>query len=659
MSLVPAERTLTLNEVATLINECLQQKARSAPDTDAKKFLLSSNLSAVSGSFATPPSSGSQTMGMYLTKSHRLTGPGSIKKSMKPGSLKINNIILRPGIIDACRMSHSAMKPDAATSFVNAEITDSNTTMREFLYSLAYKTFPKREEIEDGYYYVFEDANGKRLEREDFKYGIFFDGVIVQPTTYTRLLDLPFVVESTNTKTAKPVNITCYVELEDLHTIRSYLKKTSESEDNLIEDMFYRGGGGVKKKKAKKQLSSFAVDVHDENVNVLNRPVTKAASSKHTAQAASRKVDGETTEKEALDSSTLSELSTLKFSETQNEADDDWKDPQAEKIQQEPVKIHEYDCGTKAFNCTRVTGVQLPSDFNRYTVGVLGNHQSGKRYWGGDGKVPGFSYAFGMKVCRQVKDSAYYQRELKQASLCCRLAHKWNTTVNNTSGATFTVGKKLLLEYALDFCWGQCFPYWILEPHLHSFETYNLSNGYIPGRDSVKNKQTWEVAQAFSHWTYEYSKRELMVLNVEGGTVGSETFFTNLVPVFHTSGDFPHGRYYPDTEDGNAKIKRFTLRHECNKFCNMANLGSLLKFDESTPVSPVKSTPVSPVQSVTSSVTARRLGAVHTHSFTTDASASSRAGRKREIPKKLQDGASDEMLLACDKQSRTKEKKKK
>jgi len=82
--------------------------------------------------------------------------------------------------------------------------------------------------------------------------------------------------------------------------------------------------------------------------------------------------------------------------------------------------------------------------------------------------------------------------------------------------------------------------------------------------DSKKNSNSeiLLLAQSFSHFTYEYTKHKLMVVDVQGAKVGDQYLLTD--PVIHS---IQIEKFSP-TNLGNKGMNQFMKNHCCNKFCN-------------------------------------------------------------------------------------------
>lgn len=79
-----------------------------------------------------------------------------------------------------------------------------------------------------------------------------------------------------------------------------------------------------------------------------------------------------------------------------------------------------------------------------------------------------------------------------------------------------------------------------------------------------------EAILAFSHWTYEYTNRELLVLDLQG--VGADLTDPSLIRVDDkSSGEMAFG----PANLGDDAIQSFVLKHTCNSCCKKLGLSDL------------------------------------------------------------------------------------
>ncbi|XP_022611056.1 transient receptor potential cation channel subfamily M member 6-like [Seriola dumerili] len=87
-----------------------------------------------------------------------------------------------------------------------------------------------------------------------------------------------------------------------------------------------------------------------------------------------------------------------------------------------------------------------------------------------------------------------------------------------------------------------------------------------------------EMLLAFSHWTYEYSSRELLVLDIQG--VGEELTDPTVIMADDHSGSRSEMLFGPDNL-GDAAINGFLQKHSCSVCCRRLGLEDLRKHLDS------------------------------------------------------------------------------
>ena len=75
-----------------------------------------------------------------------------------------------------------------------------------------------------------------------------------------------------------------------------------------------------------------------------------------------------------------------------------------------------------------------------------------------------------------------------------------------------------------------------------------------------------DIPQAFSHWTYQYTKRELLVCDLKGTAGKSQFTFTD--PAIHSTEPGKYG----GTDHGDKGKLRFFETHVCNSLCKRLRL---------------------------------------------------------------------------------------
>lgn len=87
-----------------------------------------------------------------------------------------------------------------------------------------------------------------------------------------------------------------------------------------------------------------------------------------------------------------------------------------------------------------------------------------------------------------------------------------------------------------------------------------------------------EMLLAFSHWTFEYSRRELLVLDIQG--VGEELTDPTVIMADDQSGSRSEMLFGPDNL-GDAAINGFLQKHSCGSCCHKLGLKDLRKRPDS------------------------------------------------------------------------------
>ncbi|KTF87213.1 hypothetical protein cypCar_00043657, partial [Cyprinus carpio] len=96
------------------------------------------------------------------------------------------------------------------------------------------------------------------------------------------------------------------------------------------------------------------------------------------------------------------------------------------------------------------------------------------------------------------------------------------------------------------------------------FRKYNNNTG----EEILPSSGLEEAILAFSHWTYEYTNRELLVLDLQG--VGADLTDPSLIRVDDksSSGEMAFG----PANLGDDAIQSFVLKHTCNSCCKKLGL---------------------------------------------------------------------------------------
>ncbi|XP_057687570.1 transient receptor potential cation channel subfamily M member 6 isoform X2 [Corythoichthys intestinalis] len=101
-----------------------------------------------------------------------------------------------------------------------------------------------------------------------------------------------------------------------------------------------------------------------------------------------------------------------------------------------------------------------------------------------------------------------------------------------------------------------------------NFRKYNNNTG----EEITPSCSLEELLLSFSHWTYEYSSRELLVLDVQG--VGEELTDPTVIMAEVHSGSMGEMAFGPDNL-GDAAITAFLQKHTCSACCRMFGLSAL------------------------------------------------------------------------------------
>ena len=163
-------------------------------------------------------------------------------------------------------------------------------------------------------------------------------------------------------------------------------------------------------------------------------------------------------------------------------------------------------------------------------------------------------------VIKSIKQSGYqlahFFEDMRCRSLCKAFALLFNAMVN----FLFTIG-------FLDFVVATCVrsekgEYLSLEPFIEgNFVEYNNNRGFVNGNLAEQSNQ---LAQGFSHFTFERSRGQFLVSNLHG--VGP--VLTN--PSIHTRD--PRRFQLRGMNLGEDGFKFFFSTHKCNGFCRMLQL---------------------------------------------------------------------------------------
>ncbi|XP_061672748.1 transient receptor potential cation channel subfamily M member 6 isoform X2 [Syngnathoides biaculeatus] len=106
-----------------------------------------------------------------------------------------------------------------------------------------------------------------------------------------------------------------------------------------------------------------------------------------------------------------------------------------------------------------------------------------------------------------------------------------------------------------------------------NFRKYNNNTG----EEITPSCPLEELLLAFSHWTYEYSREELLVLDVQG--VGEELTDPTVVMAETGSGGASEMLFGPDNL-GVSAIEAFLQKHSCGAFCHALGLSAFRRHPD-------------------------------------------------------------------------------
>ena len=157
--------------------------------------------------------------------------------------------------------------------------------------------------------------------------------------------------------------------------------------------------------------------------------------------------------------------------------------------------------------------------------------------------------------------------------------NKFTIALNNAYGR-----KKGDIEYKE---YATAFPLYLLEIKEELFEEhkyilyqsyfedeyikYNNNTGWVNDKKSDLNL----LAQAFSHFTYDYSRGAILIVDIQG--VGKDNELTLTDPVIHSP---MYGDKFGSTNFKKKGILRFFKTHECNYNCQKLQLVDYKKLEE-------------------------------------------------------------------------------
>ncbi len=120
----------------------------------------------------------------------------------------------------------------------------------------------------------------------------------------------------------------------------------------------------------------------------------------------------------------------------------------------------------------------------------------------------------------------------------------------NKSGGVFKQGEFFTTECMLD----------------GPYRKYSNNHGYLPM--AIRNATEFKIAQAYSHFTYDYSEGAIIVVDIKGIATDKGLYFID--PAVHSC-----QRLYGATDLSFEGMKAFFGTHDCNDFCRQLGLESL------------------------------------------------------------------------------------
>ncbi len=107
-------------------------------------------------------------------------------------------------------------------------------------------------------------------------------------------------------------------------------------------------------------------------------------------------------------------------------------------------------------------------------------------------------------------------------------------------------------------------------------DAVDISRALPTPRSQRYDIKTEHVPQAFSHWTYRYTKRKMLVCDLQG--VLDMTKYPPLYemtdPVIHYSSDSQRKAVYGRTDHGTKGMHTFFQTHTCNDVCCLLGLSA-------------------------------------------------------------------------------------
>lgn len=153
----------------------------------------------------------------------------------------------------------------------------------------------------------------------------------------------------------------------------------------------------------------------------------------------------------------------------------------------------------------------------------------------------------------------YYEKQLKLNTICKHLASIYNHTLVEK------IGIDKGISFVDEFVYNKDGNFGILEMFIEGeYKKYTNNATYI----AIETDETTQKIVAFSHWSYEFSKGNLMATDLQG----SQSLLTD--PTLHTSNKL--FKHYGDF--GLEGFSKFFSVHRCNKICQKLGLKTDPKY---------------------------------------------------------------------------------
>uniref|UniRef100_A0A4W3JCB6 non-specific serine/threonine protein kinase n=1 Tax=Callorhinchus milii TaxID=7868 RepID=A0A4W3JCB6_CALMI len=166
-------------------------------------------------------------------------------------------------------------------------------------------------------------------------------------------------------------------------------------------------------------------------------------------------------------------------------------------------------------------------------------------------------------------------REIQQQRAAQKLIYTFNRLKPHSVAHT-----PRFLEVFLVYC--HSVSQWLtMEKYLGGeFRKYNSSNG----DEIIPSSRLEETLLAFSHWTYEYTRGELLILDLQG--VGETLTDPSVIKGEEKTS---RGMVFGPANLGEDAMRNFTIKHHCNSCCRKLKLPAELAYLVSIHASQVES----------------------------------------------------------------------